>query len=230
MTDIPREQLRDGPRTRIPARSPGGVVRRAGVGLLLTVGLVALAAGGAVVVRDAAVPATGEVAVVSDATEALAVEYVDAPPVQLVNYEHGATVSYAIELRNDGPVPVTVEDLPLGPMDADRRLVRPIGVRVLPDGAHATDAAGGATPFEPFRLERGVSRTVIVDGVFDNCAYYTERAMDLIASQAVTWSIAGLSTTTDVDLSRQLAVRSPHIRHCPGRVMDRGARTRSGVS
>lgn len=229
MTDIPREQLSDGPRTRIPAMSPGGNVRRVGVVLLLTLGLVALAAGAGVTVRETAVPATGEVTVVSDATGALPVEYVDAPSVELLDYDHGASVSYAIELRNDGPLPVTVEDVPLATMEADRRLIRPSRVLLAPEGTAATEAAAGARPFEPFRLERGARRTVIVEGVFDNCRYYTERAMDVIVAQPVTWSVAGWSTTTDLDLSRELAVRSPHIRHCPGRVMDRGARTRSGT-
>ncbi|MBW3561439.1 MAG: hypothetical protein KY437_02985 [Actinobacteria bacterium] len=179
--------------------------------------------------RDASVPGVGGVAVVSASTSALAVEYADAPSVELVTYEHGEDVSYAIELRNDGPLPVTVEDVPISDMVGDLRLIRPTQVLVAPDGTALVDATvDQASPFEPFRLARGASRTVIVTGVFDNCVYYTERAMDLIGSQPVTWSVAGWSATTEVELSSQLVVRSPYLRVCPDRVMDRGARTRTG--
>lgn len=230
MTGSTRPELRDRPRAAIPVRSSVAPARRVGVVALLTIGLVALVVGGATALRDASVPATGEVGIVSETTDALAIEYVDAPSIELVDYDHGATVSYAVELRNDGPVAVTVEDVPVATMEADRRLIRPSRVLLAPEGAAATDAAEGARPFEPFRLERGARRTVLVEGIFDNCTYYTERAMDVIVAQPVTWSVAGWSTTTDVSLSRRLAVRSPYLRVCPGRVMDRGATTRSGTS
>lgn len=227
MTGAPRPQLLERPRTRIEAR------RRTGVPVslaLLVLGLVALAGGAASVARDASAPGVGEVAIVSASTSALAVEYADAPSVELVNYEHGEDVSYAIELRNDGPLPVTVEDVPISGMVDDLRLIRPTQVLIAPDGTAPADATvDRSRPFEPFRLARGASRTVVVTGVFDNCVYYTERAMDLIGAQPVTWSVAGWSTTTDVALSSQLAVRSPYLRVCPNRVMDRGARTRTGT-
>lgn len=224
-----RPELHDRPRASIPVRSSVAPARRVGVVVLLIVGVVAVVAGGAVALRDASVPAVGEVGIVSETTDALAVEYVDAPSVELVDYDHGQAVSYAIELRNDGPLPVTVEDVPVATMEADRRLIRPGRVLVAPEGTAAADAGEGARPFEPFRLERGAHRTVIVEGVFDNCRYYTERAMDVIVAQPVTWSVAGWSTTTDLSLSHRLAVRSPYLRVCPGRVMDRGATTRSGT-
>ena len=180
--------------------------------------------------RDASVPGVSEVAIVSASTSALAVEYADAPSVELVNYEHGEDVSYAIELRNDGLLPITVEDVPISGIVDDLRLIRPTQVLVAPDGTAPGDATlDRSGPFEPFRLARGASRTVVVTGTFDNCAYYTERAMDLIGSQPVAWSVAGWSATSEVELASQLAVRSPYLRLCPDRVMDRGARTRTAT-
>lgn len=227
MTGGPARELVERRRTRIEARRR----TRVRVSLvLLILGLAALVGGATSVARDASVPDVGEVAIVSASTSALAVEYADAPSVELVNYEHGDGVSYAIELRNDGPLPLTVEDVPISGMVDDLRLIRPTQVLVAPAGTAPADATvDRSRPFEPFRLARGVSRTVIVTGVFDNCVYYTERAMDLIGSQPVTWSVAGWSATTEVELSSQLAVRSPYLRVCPDRVMDRGARTRTGT-
>lgn len=230
MTGSTRPELRDRPRTPIPVRATARRRwLRPTVVVLVTFGLVAVAVGALSALRAASVPAVGDVAIVSTATDALGVDYADAPSVSLVNYDHGREISYAVEVRNEGPLSVVVEEVPIAGVADERRLVRPTDVLLAPEDARGGDAADGARPFEPFRLEPGAARTVIVNGVFDNCVYYTERAMELIASQAVTWSVAGLSTTTDVELSRRFAVRSPHMRNCPGRVMDRGARTRTGI-
>ncbi len=230
MTGSTRPELADRPRSAIPVRAPSRRRWRIGVVLSVTFGLVAVAIGGLSALRDAAVPTVGEVAVVSASTDRFAVDYSDAPSVEFVTYGHGQEVSYAVQLRNDGPIPVTVEDVPVAGMEDGLRLIRPTEVLVAPEGAPVDDPTAGTRPFEPFRLDPGARRTVIVDGVFDNCVYYTERAMDVITSQAVTWRIAGWSTTTEVELPRQLAVRSPHIRDCPDRMMDRGARTRTSAS
>lgn len=230
MTGSPRPELADRTRWRIATRPPGRGWRHIGVILSVTLGLVAGVYAGWSALRDAAAPTVGDVAVVSASTSTFTVDYTDAPSVELVTYHHGREIGYAVELHNDGPIPVTVEEVPVDGMLDGLRLIRPTDVLVAPVGAPVDDPTEGARPFEPFRLEPGASRTVIVGGVFDNCVYYTERAMDVITSQAVTWSIAGSSATKDVELSRQLAVRSPHIRDCPGRVMDRGARTRTGAS
>lgn len=225
MTGSTRPDLAGRQRTAITTRDPRV---RIVVVLLVTVGLVAVAAGGLVALRDLSVPVVGDVAVASDDTGTLAVDYVDAPSVEFVVYQHGREIHYALELRNDGPVPITIEDVPVDHLVEDQRLIRPTAVLLGPDETDGTGPTESARPFEPFRLDRGARRTVLVTGEFANCAYYTERAVDVIRSQPVTWSLAGWSRTDDLGLSRHVVVRSPHIRSCPDRVMDRGAATRTG--
>lgn len=229
MTGPPGTELLERSRTEIAERPRVRRGRRLVAVILLTVGLVVTATGAVSVLRGASVPSVREVVIASETTAALEVDYADAPSFELVAYEHGSEVSYAIQLRNDGPLPVTVEDVPIAGLAEDLRLIRPTAVLVLPEGGSPEDGLDAARPFERFRLARGATRTVVVTGVFDNCEYYTERAMDLVTSQPVTWSVAGWSTTTDLELSRQLAIRSPYLRVCPGRVMDRGARSRTGL-
>lgn len=189
---------------------------------LAVAGVLSLLAGVAVVLRGASTPVATAGSVLGVPT--FRVDYSDAPATVFAAYEHGESVGYTIELSNDGPLPITVEDVPITGQQAELHLLHPTEVRVVPRGG----TVESAEPFEPFRLGTGETRTVIVSGVFYNCEYYTERAMDLLVSQPVTWSVAGVSSTTDVALTDQLAIRSTFIRECPARVMDRGARTRTG--
>lgn len=223
MTGSTRPGLAERPRSTIASREPRVTIV---VVLLVTLGLVAVVAGALVGLRGLSAPAVGEVAVAAEDTGTLGVDYADAPSVEFVIYQHGREIRYALELRNDGPVPITIEDVPVDHLVDDLRLIRPTAVLLAPDRTGGTGSTDGARPFEPFRLDRGARRTVLVTGEFANCAYYTERAMDVIRSQPVTWSIAGWSRTDEVGLSRHVVVRSPHIRACPDRVMDRGAATR----
>lgn len=202
---------------RIAARDDQPRWRARVVRILAAAGIVSILIAALVVLHDASTPVASGGGVVG--VPSFSVEYVDAPGTEFVAYEHGSAVGYRIELSNDGPLPITVQDVPIGPMQEQRRLLHPTEV-LLEDGA---DLA----PFEPFRLGAGEARTVVVSGVFYNCEYYTERAMDLVVSQPVTWNVAGFTTTTEVPLTDQLAIRSTYIRECPGRVMDRGARTRT---
>lgn len=214
------------PARAIPARAtpPRWVTRT--TRLLAVAGLLSLLVGIVVVLRDASVPnATGGGVL---GAPSFRVAYVDAPSTAYVWYEHGEAVGYSIELSNDGPLPITIEDVPIAGLQDDRRLLHPTEVLVAPeDAAGLTLDSAELAPFEPFRLGAGETRRVVVSGVFYNCAYYTERGMDLFVSQPVTWSVAGLATTTEVALTDQVAIRSTFIRECPGRVMDRGARTRT---
>lgn len=228
MTEAPAPTTTPVDAPRVPAREPArepatavphgrGRWRARLVRILAVAGLVSVAAGTAVALHDASTPVASGGGVVG--APSFTVEYVDAPATEYVAYDHGASAGYRIELSNDGPLPVTVEDVPIAPMQEELRLLHPTEVLV--------EEAGDLAPFAPFRLGAGETRTVVVSGVFHNCEYYTERAMDLVVTQPVTWSVAGVSTTTDVALTHQLAIRSTFIRECPGRVMDRGARTRT---
>lgn len=195
------------------------------VAALTVGGALSLLGGLAAVLVDASQPLAAGGGVLD--APAYRVAYSDAPSVSYVAYEHGAPVTYTIELSNDGPLPITVDDVPLAPLRDDQRLVRPTAVRIAPADAKEVDLEGLA-PFEPFRLWPGGSRIVVVTGEFANCAYFTERAIDLIVEQPVGWSVLGWSRTSTIALSDQLAIRSPFMRECPGRVMDRGALTRTG--
>lgn len=226
MTGNPETTTRTVDASAVPARPPRPRLRRRLTSGLAVAGALSVALGGALMLRDASVPIAAGDAVLG--APVFHVEYADAPSANLVAYEHGAAVGFSIELSNDGPLPITIEDVPIGPMQERKRLLNPTEVLMAPPGSTPTDLEGDLVPFEPFRLGVGETRTVVVSGVFYNCVYYTERAMDLIASQPVTWSVAGLSRTTEVALADGIAVRSTFIRECPGRVMDRGARTRTG--
>lgn len=217
MTGIPAPPRSVDDTPHIAARDDLPGWRSRTVRLLAVAGVASILIGALVALHEASTPAAAGGSVVG--APSFSVDYVDAPTTEFVAYEHGSAVGYRIELSNDGPLPITVEDVPVAPMQEERRLLHPTEVLV--------EGGSGLAPFEPFRLGAGETRTVVVSGVFYNCEYYTERAMDLVVTQPVTWSVAGFATTTEVALSDQLAIRSTYIRECPGRVMDRGARTRT---
>lgn len=224
MTEAPKGSV-----GHVPAIAPRG--RRSRWLTAMTVflagsGALSLILGSVSILVDGSVPTTTGGGILD--APAHRVEYSDAPSVSYVAYDHGEDASYSIELVNDGPLPVTVEAVPLDGLRHERRLFAPTAVFVAPEGASEVEPDAVA-PFEPFRLWPGDSRILVVAGEFANCAYFTERAIDLIVEQPVTWSVLGRSRTDMVALSDQLAIRSPFMRECPGRVMDRSARTRTGA-
>lgn len=141
----------------------------------------------------------------------------------VLRYEHGEDGGYAFTLGNRAPIGVTITGMVL-PEEAERHLFRPLGAR-----ARATGASRGSIEvgeFEPFVLAPDEQVRIVVVGRFDNCRYYTERAIEVHDEITVQYRLGGLPTSQQVQLPAQVIVRSPTIQNCPDRVMDRSARQR----
>jgi len=164
----------------------------------------------------------GEVTTGPDALAATVPEFEEAGAT-ILNYVDGDYVTYAVTLRNSGPVGVRVTGLPL-PDAGERRLLQPVAVGLSTGGS---DDAAGVEPLTPFRLGAGEQRTVVVQARFDHCEYYTERAIDVIDSQTVQFRVAGIPRTATLQLVRPLLVRSPTIQGCDARTLDRSEHRRT---
>lgn len=140
-------------------------------------------------------------------------------------YEHGAETFYAVTLRNDGRFGVTVTRLSL---PRELPLLEPVEVRYFPRGHGATsDPVADSSPFAPFALGPSEERTLVVRARFDNCEYYTERALEVLETIGVGFRAFGIANEARVALPRQLIVRSPTIRNCPDRTADRSENRRT---
>ena len=141
----------------------------------------------------------------------------------ILRYVDGAFVSYAVTLRNSGPVPVTVTGVPLAP-ERDRRLLQPVAAG-LATGTSAE--ADDMTPLEPVTLAPGERQQIVVQARFDNCEYYTERAVEALDKQLITFRVAGFPRISTVNFDRPLLVRSPTIKGCDDRTLDRSENRRT---
>ena len=138
-------------------------------------------------------------------------------------YDHREYVSYAFELRNNGPVAVTVTDIALPPQPLP--LLHEVRVLLRPrDSADVSADPAGAVEFEPFTLGRSERRTIVVQARMDGCEQVTERAMSLFAAHHVRTRTLGVSRSVEVPLGVEVLVRAPTIVDCPGRPLDRSHR------
>ncbi|MBW3619078.1 MAG: hypothetical protein KY461_02435 [Actinobacteria bacterium] len=137
------------------------------------------------------------------------IEEFDARGMYTLRYVHGDEAEVRIPVRNDGWLPATVTGVAF-------------------DGRPAPMIVPSGTAGTPVDLAPGETATVAIRVRFDNCEYYTERAVDLYRAVAVTTSTFGLARTHDVVLDHDLAVRSAVMTTCPDRVSDRGAFLRGG--
>lgn len=135
-----------------------------------------------------------------------------------VVYDHDQPSAFAITLRNDGSVPITVTDIGIGV--GERHLIDPYGAFVLPAGADIGDGIEGDLLGE-FRLGAGEERVVVIRGVFDNCRYYNERNIDLRSEIEVEFRTFGVTNRQTLLFDRDLAVKSPMIVSCPERTINR---------
>ena len=156
--------------------------------------------------------------------EVVLVEEFEGSGAHIARYRDGGYVTYAVTVRNAGPIPVAVTGIPL-PSESERRLLQPVGAGLV--GAGEAVEAEGMRAFEPFELAPGAQQRIVLHARFDNCEYYTERAVELIEEQAIDVRIAGLDRHVRVPLSRPLLVRSPTIQRCPERTLDRSEHRRT---
>ena len=129
----------------------------------------------------------------------------------VVDYRDGEELKITVPVRNDGPLPVTVEDASTG-----------AGVLPLLDVREVVGL--------PLRLGAGESGELVVRAVLGNCVHYHERqvqnvdALSLVVRPAL--PLAG-ERTVPVPLDRPLLVHSPMIVGCPDRTVDRNDDHRS---
>lgn len=189
----------------VRAPRTGLVPVAAALGLLLVIGLL-----GGVAVTTAA-PRTGGYLRVEGTTQHANLPEYGADGSEIVRYLHGREITVRFPLRNPGLLPLTVEAV--DPFPTVLGLLTP--GRITLDGRElpATIAPRGTA-------------TVTVQARFENCAYFTERAIDPSTAAHVTWSALGVTRTAEVAYADELLVRSPTIVDCPGRVLDRSAKQR----
>lgn len=187
-----------------PALRPRTGVRRVVAGAALG----AVVAAAALALPPVEVAQAGPVHFDADATH-LMLERFDERGVYSLRYVHGDHAEVRIPVRNDGWLPTTVTGISLDGRPAP--MIDPVGAR--------------GTPVE---LAPGEEATLTLDVRFDNCEYYTERAMDVYRDVTVTTRTAGVDASTRVRLDNDLVVRSPMMTTCPDRVSDRGAFLRGG--
>lgn len=137
------------------------------------------------------------------------IEEFDARGLYALRYVHGDEAEIRIPVRNVGWLPTTVTGVTLdGRPDP---MIVPLGTAGM-----------------PVALAPGETTTLGIRVRFDNCEFYTERAVDLYGAVTVATNTLGLGRTHDVVLDHDLAVRSAVMTTCSDRVSDRGAFLRGG--
>lgn len=167
----------------------------------------------------------GELVTSSDAGATLVEEF-EGTGATIVTYEHSAYLSYAFTLRNAGPVGVTVTSVDL-PDERARHMLQPVQTSMLTSPEATPDDLADMAPLEPFALGAGEERRIVVQARFDNCEYYTERALEITEAHDVTFRVSGVPRTARVELNRPLIVKSPTILGCSDRTLDRSEHRRS---
>lgn len=172
------------------------------------VAAVAVAVGSTLAVPPVELAQAGPVGFDGDATH-LTIEGFDDRGVYSLRYVHGEDAEVRVPVRNDGWLTTTLTGISFDGRPAP--MIDPVGTR--------------GTPVE---LAPGEAAELVVYVRFDNCEYYTERAMDVYDDVTVTSRTAGIETSSTVTLDHALVVRSPMMTTCPDRVSDRDAFLRGG--
>ena len=144
--------------------------------------------------------------------------------VHILRYAHGGYVSYAVTVRNTGPLPITVTGVTL-PQEQERRLLQPVTAGLAGSGS---PEVGDMQALDPVSLAPGEQQQIVVQARFDNCEYYTERAIEVVDQQVVNFRVAGVPRTATVSFDHPLLVRSPTINRCEDRTLDRSDHRRTG--
>lgn len=132
----------------------------------------------------------------------------DGTGMYAVGYEHGADTRITVPVRNEGLAPLRLTGLHLS--DRNRPMLEVVAV----DGL-------------PVSLGPGEGAELDVHVRFDNCEYYTERAIDLYRSARLGYEVAGMPGELELSFEHPIGVRSPTMLRCEERVMDRSARRRN---
>ena len=191
---VPTLSRAQGPQPATPAHEDGTRRRRA----LVAVGLAALVLVAGLVVllpRTASLAVTGEGRLVGAPTTA-SFGVQAGPVLHQVRYEDGAELPYAVAVRNDGPLPVTITGL-VRDAPGDRRLITPVGVA------------------EDVHLGAGESGEVVLRFAFDGCEGVDQRSSTLVREVGVSVSVLGVPGNRTLNLPEMLRTSSPRDVDCP---------------
>lgn len=98
----------------------------------------------------------------------LAEEFFQGREEVVVDYEHGETYTYGFTVQNTGPLPTTVRSVVI----PGAGLLHPESIRLAPAEDPLELDAEDAVPFEPFRLEVGEERGIVITSRFLRCDRY----------------------------------------------------------
>ena len=188
-----------------------GARRRRGVVLAAVVVLVGLAATALLLWAPTSVALGSGRATFSGSAEVVGVPGYGPRGTDSVHYEHGATLDITVPVRNDGPLPVTVEEVVTG-----------AGVLPLLDVRSTTGL--------PLSLQPGEEGEVVVRAVLTNCRHYHERQVQNVDALQLRVRPAlplAADRTVGLALERPLLVHSPMVVGCPDRTLDRNDDHRS---
>ena len=134
-------------------------------------------------------------------------------------YRQGASFSYAVSLRNNGHLPITITGVDTGDPHS-LSLLRTTGIYVLNSigiSRWGNDLAPNLDqPFPSFTLDPGEERNLVVKNVFDGCENYSPSTSEGFGAIHVSFRVLGVSRDTWVDLGHfGFSIASPDA--CPGR-------------
>ena len=195
-------------------------VRRMGVLALVLLPVTAVAA--TTLLRYQPLEQSGDLRFGAD-TQVQTVPGYDVTGVHVLRYVHDKVVSYSLTVRNSGPLPITVAGVELPPQ-RERRLLQPVAFGLPGNGSADAD---DMQDFEAVSLAPGAQQQIVIQARFDNCEYYTERAIETVDRQVVDFLVAGLPRKKTIHFERPLLVRSPTINRCEDRTLDRSENRRT---
>ncbi len=133
-----------------------------------------------------------------------------------LTYRDGSSVRYALSIRNNGPVSVTITDL-VRDESWFRAALRVDQLRVTPDDPKFAGLLDHAEPFHAFRLDPQHERTLVIDAHYDGCDAYAEGTSMTIVTQQLTYRVFGISKAQSVALRLPLQVvfPGPNTPNCP---------------
>lgn len=126
--------------------------------------------------------------------------------IYALRYRHHETITVTVPVRNNGPLPIRVEEVSLdsGPL--------PLLVPVDHD--------------LPVRVAPGAEAEVTLTLRFDNCRYYHERSADTWDHVRVEGSVLRRGFESEIGLAFPIALHGQVINNCPDRTLTRGDEVR----
>lgn len=134
-------------------------------------------------------------------------------------YRQGAPFIYAVALRNNGHLPITITGVDTGDPHVNS-LLRTTGIYVLNSIGISTWGNNLAPnlneAFPSFTLDPGQEQNLLIKNVFDGCSNWAPGTSENFVALHVSFSVFGFARHTWVDLGNPMfSITSPDP--CPGR-------------